>query len=59
MKTVTANIKVTATDNLSPDSSGKISVMIVSKVMIMMGNTKYILWNNAFRCRKILNVMSG
>ncbi len=40
MNTVTANNNVTATDNLSPDSSGSMNVIIVNKVIMMMGKTK-------------------
>ena len=42
MNTVTANMRVTATDNLSPDSAGSMNVMIVNSVMMTMGNIKFI-----------------
>ena len=40
MNTVVANINVTETDNLSPDSAGRINVVIVRSVIRTMGKIK-------------------
>ena len=41
INTVVANIRVTETDNLSPDSLGKMNVAIVRRVMIDMGKMRF------------------
>ena len=42
IKTVVANINVTATDNLSPDSGGRMNVVMVSNVIKEIGKIKFI-----------------
>ena len=49
MNTVVANMRVTATDNLSPESEGKMNVAIVNKVIRAIGKIRLRAWNNDLR----------
>ena len=49
MNTVVANMRVTATDNLSPESEGKINVAIVNNVIKEIGKIRLRTWNNDLR----------